>query len=164
MAVIEIDGLLKFLGFLGVQYTLGRRGSYPYGLLVVNYSLVKISVLVIFSDMIQTAVLLNFFDFLSQRIGWLRRFRDRVNHEYPGNSPGEKKIKKQTVWNRVKKYGGWGLVAVAALPYGGGSLTGSILAVSIKMNKWPAFFYVITGCIIGTVIFSLGAATIEAVI
>lgn len=162
MAVFKIDGLLKLLGFIGVQYALGRRGSYPYGLIVVNYSLFKIAVLVIISDIIQTLVLLNFIDFFSRRIRWLKRFKNRLNHEDREKEPAGSKRK--SFWKRVKKYGGWGIVAVAALPYGGGALTGSILAVSIKMNKWRAFFFIIIGCIIGTLIFSLGAASIDAVI
>jgi hypothetical protein len=55
-----LDELWKIVLFIGVQYTLGRRGSYPYGLLV-NFDLVKITLIVILSDMIQTAVLLNLF-------------------------------------------------------------------------------------------------------
>jgi hypothetical protein len=47
------------------------------------------------------------------------------------------------------------VVAIAALPYGGGSLTGSIFAISLKLPKKKAFVLIIVGCIIGSMIFYL---------
>ncbi len=91
-----IDELWKMVVFIGIQYTLGRRGSYPYGLLV-HFSLVKI-----------------------------------------------------TKWKEVA------VVIIAALPYGGGALSGCIIAYSMKMKKRKAFFLIILGCIIGSTLFYLG--------
>jgi hypothetical protein len=58
----NLDGLWKMVVFIGIQYALGRRGSYPYGLLV-HFSLVKITIIVVISDVIQTIALLNLFEY-----------------------------------------------------------------------------------------------------
>jgi len=142
------DQLWKIIVFICVQYTLGRRGSYPYGLLV-KFSLLKITLIVIISDMIQTVVLLNLLEFSSERIGWLRKLKKRLDKK-------EKKETKKSFWLKFKKYKGLGIIAVAALPYGGGALTGSILAVSMKMQKKRAFLFITFGCIIGSILFYLG--------
>lgn len=140
----------KIAVFLGVQFIMGKRGSFPYGLLV-EFSLVKITLLVIISDIIQTLVLLNFFGFFSGKIPWLRKKTQK--------SESGKQERSGRGWlNKIKKWGNAGLVAVAALPYGGGALTGSLVAVSAKMDKKKAFLLIIAGCIIGSVLFYLGFA------
>jgi uncharacterized membrane protein len=60
----------------------------------------------------------------------------------------------------IEKYGSTGLIFIAALPYGGGALTGSIVAVSIKMDKKKAFVLITIGCIIGSMLYYLGFAGI----
>ena len=147
-----LDQLWKIVVFIGVQYTLGRRGSYPYGLLV-KFSLIKITIIVLISDMIQTVVLLHLLEFSSEKIGWLKRLKNRLAKK-------EKKETKKSFWLKLKKYRGLGLIAVAALPYGGGALTGSILAFSMKMEKKRAFLYITFGCTIGAILFYLGFAGI----
>lgn len=136
--------LYRILGFLGVQYLLGRRGSFPYGILM-KFSLLEIALLVVLTDVIQILVLINLFDVLSNKIPWLSRRRD-----------GKRKRSKQTkpsLWEKLKRHGDWGLLAIAALPYGGGALTGSIVATSMGMDKKKAFCIIITGCVLGTAIF-----------
>jgi uncharacterized membrane protein len=138
----------KIAVFLGVQFLLGRRGSFPYGLLA-EFSLIKITLLVIVSDIIQALLLLNFFDFFSRKIPWLKKKIHKCDME-------KQEVYTGKWWTKIKKWGTPGLVAVAALPYGGGALTSSILAVSANMNKKPAFFLIVAGCIIGSMIFYLG--------
>lgn len=148
--------LLTVLGniaaFLGVQFLLGKRGSFPYGLLV-GFSLVKITLLVIVSDIIQAFLLLNFFDFFARKVPWLKKKVGSCDTPRPAAAG-------KGVWNRVKRWGAPGLVAVAALPYGGGALTGSILALSMDVEKKKAFYFLITGCIIGSVIFYFGCSAL----
>lgn len=153
MISILLDELWKIVIFIGIQYTLGRRGSYPYGLLV-HFNLVKITVLVVLSDMIQTVVLLNFFEYSFERIPLLKNFKNWLETR-------KKKVeskKKSPRW--FKKWQGLGIILVAALPYGGGALSGSILAVSLKMRKMKAYIFIIFGCIIGSLLFYLGFAGI----
>ena len=147
MAVF-LEQLWKIVVFIGIQYALGRRGSYPYGLLV-KFSLVKISLIVIISDIIQTLILLHVFELSFEKIGWLNRWKSRLDR-------GKNKETKRSLWIKIKKYGAPGLILVAALPYGGGALTGSILAFSLKIEKKRAFLFIIIGCIIGTILFHLG--------
>lgn len=150
-----IQEIGKILSFIGVQYTLGRRGSYPYGLLI-HFSLFKITAIVVLSDMIQTVFLLRSLDAV---LGWLKRFRARLR-----KSPANPVKSEKRFWERFRRYGALGIFLVAALPYAGGALSGSILAVSLKTDRRRAFFIITAGCILGSVIFHLGFTGILALV
>jgi uncharacterized membrane protein len=142
-----LNDIWQILGFIGIQYSLGRRGSYPYGLLL-DFSLFKITAIVVISDVIQTVLLLNLLNYTRQKFKCFRP-KNREKQE-------KEKKKKRKLGLLLEKYGSAGLIFIAALPYGGGALTGSIVAVSMKMNKKKAFVLIITGCIIGSLIYYLG--------
>jgi uncharacterized membrane protein len=134
------------LVFFAIQYAVGRRGSFPYGIMV-HFSLLKISVLVVISDILQTILLLNSFEFISKRLLWWQNFKARVFKKTVDTC--EKKE------SRFKRFGLAGIFFVSALPYGGGALSGSILAISINERKWRAFFMIILGCMVSTVFYYL---------
>ena len=145
----------KILSFIGVQYTLGRRGSYPYGLLI-HFSLIKITAIVVVSDMIQTVFLLHSLDAV---ILCLKKIRTRLRRRPEESIPREKPR-----WERLRKHGALGVFLVAALPYAGGALSGSILATSLKMRRRKAFLVIIAGCILGSILFHLGFTGILALV
>lgn len=130
---------VEIITFLGVQTLLGKRVSFPYGLLI-GLDLIEITALVVASDMVQALVLLNCFDFISAKFRFLKR---------KGRAGGGLKSKMET-------WGVPGLIAISALPYGGGALTGSILAVSVNLHKTRAYWSIVIGCIIGSLLFCLG--------
>lgn len=138
-----VKQILRILGFLGVQYLLGRRGSFPYGILM-KFSLLEIALLVVLTDIIQVLVLINMLGVLTGKFSFFRKKKE--------TAPKQKRDK-PSLWEKLKRHGDWGLLAIAALPYGGGALTGSIVATSMGMEKKKAFFVIITGCILGTAIF-----------
>jgi hypothetical protein len=72
-STLILKEIRQILTFIGIQYSLGRRGSYPYGLLV-GFSLFKISTIVVISDMVQTVLLLNLLGYTRQKF---RRFKNR---------------------------------------------------------------------------------------
>jgi uncharacterized membrane protein len=150
-----LDQVWKIIVLILTHLALGRRGSYPYGLLV-NFSLVKITVMVVISDMILTVGLLHLFELSFEKVGFLRKLKSRLNKK-------EKKESQKSLWGKIKKWRGLGIIIIAALPYGGGALTGSILASSIKMEKKQAFLFITIGCIIGAILFYLGCIGILAV-
>ncbi len=156
MQVHFFDDAWKIFSFFGIQYIFGRRGSYPYGLLV-NYSLIKITILVLISDVLQVLLLLNFLDFLKSKISWLRKKNQDYEME---NQGGGSHGRKHKFWNRLKELGGFAVILVAALPYGGGALTGSIFANSLGIPRVKSFFLIISGCVIGAILFYLGFAGI----
>ena len=139
--------MLKILTFFWIQYTLGRRGSFPYGILV-HFSLIKIFALVILSDIIQIILLLNFFDFFINKLSIL----NKIKKIFMNNSSDKKKNR----LSKFEKYGDWGVLLASSLPFGGGALSGSILAIALKHNKVKAFFIVLAGCIIGTYLYYIG--------
>lgn len=151
-----LNELWKIVTFLAIQYLLGRRGSFPYGLLV-KFSLIKISLLVVLSDIIQTLALMYFFQFTIERWKWLQKIKERLERK-KNSEP------KRSIWGKLKKHGKFGLLVVAALPYGGGALSGSILALSMKIDKKTAFLYIITGCAIGTILYYLGFTGIVSIL
>jgi uncharacterized membrane protein len=186
--------LWKIAVFFTLQYGLGRRGSFPYGLLM-NFSLLKISSLVIISDIVQTAVLLNFFEFIRYRIPYLAkkklatenipdaplpppgsnnfyalRTKPLLHHNLPLTEMNPPPIKKKLApfqcikkLARSKKYRHLGLLLVSALPFGGGALTASIMAITLKLDKKKSFLLIIVGCIIGTFLFYLGFTGLGAI-
>ncbi|MFQ6081956.1 MAG: small multi-drug export protein [Candidatus Aminicenantia bacterium] len=137
----------KLIVFFGIQYALGRRGSFPYGLLV-KYNLLKISVLVVISDMFQTLFLLYFFEYFIKRLKWVKKLKERLKKKEPGSQKNR--------LEKFKKIGGVGVLLISALPYAGGALSGSILATSMRMEKKKAFGIITMGCVIGTCIYYLG--------
>jgi len=139
-------GISEIASFIGVQYVLGRRGSFPYGL-ILDFSLLKIGVVVILSDVIQTIILINFLPAAIRKVKELERVKTYLEKKRE-NSEGRFR-------NYFRKYGSSALLLISALPYGGGSLTGSVLAVSLKISKIRSFLLIITGCVIGTFIFYL---------
>lgn len=145
----------KILSFIGVQYTLGRRGSYPYGLLI-HFSLIKITAIVVVSDMIQTVFLLHSLDAV---IRWLKKIRARLRRRPEETIPQEKPR-----WERLRRHGSLGVFLVAALPYAGGALSGSILATSLRMRRRKAFLVITAGCILGSILFHLGFTGILALV
>ncbi len=112
----------------------------------------KISILVIISDIFQTIILLNFFVLMKDL------FRKLMVH-FKGKKTEKKKTEGEKPRNKLKafmkKHGTIGLITISALPYGGGALTGSLIAVSLKIPKFKAFIYIIIGCIIGTSLYYL---------
>ena len=67
-------------------------------------------------------------------------------------------------WAKFKKFGHWGVFFISALPYAGGALTGSIVAISIRMDEKKAFVLIILGCLISTTLYYLGFAGILSII
>ncbi len=148
-----LNELWKMVVFIGIQYTLGRRGSYPYGLLV-HFSLVKITIIVVISDVIQTIALLYLFEYSFDKIPILKKLKHCLTKKKKKKYPNGKS--KKSFWEKITKWREVGVVIIAALPYGGGALSGSILAYSMKMKKKKAFFFIILGCIIGSTLYYLG--------
>lgn len=135
----------QLLGFIAVQYTLGRRGSYPYGLLI-RYSLVQISMLIILCDAIQTFILLTFFNRLVRLSPWLSKRFDNKRRKREALPP--------THWRkRLYNHRFPAMVFIAALPYGGGALSGALFALSTDSQKPRAFLFILLGCILGTLIY-----------
>lgn len=129
----------KIITFIGVQTLLGKRASFPYGLLV-GLNLFEITALVVANDMIQTFVLLNCFGYLKSKFPMFKT-KERAKKRWK---------------EKIETWGFPGVIAVSALPYGGGALTGSILAISTNLNKIRAYWSIVAGCIIGSLLFCAG--------
>jgi uncharacterized membrane protein len=143
---------LKIISFMGVQYAFGKKGSYPYGILL-KFSLLKISIIVVICDMLQTLFLLHLIEVSFDKIKFLKKMVNKIKHS-------EESEDRSKFRDKFKKWGAWGLFFVAALPYAGGAISGSILAFSMGMGKKKAFIIITLGCILGALIFYLSFAGI----
>ncbi len=146
---------LKILSFVGVQYLFGKKGSYPYGLLL-KFNLIEITVLVIICDILQTLFLLYLLDLSFNNIKFLKNIKEKLK--------ASEEKKKSKLREKLIKWGDWGLFFIAALPYAGGAISGSIVAFSIGMNKRKAFFIIVAGCILGALIFYLSFSGILMIV
>jgi uncharacterized membrane protein len=99
--------------------------------------------------MIQTAFLLNAIELSFDKINFLKK----ITYKLKNPEKAENKNKLRTIF---KKWGDLGLFFVAALPYAGGAISGSILAFSMGISKTKAFIIITLGCILGAFIFYLG--------
>lgn len=138
------EGWKIFTLFL-MQYAMGKRGSFPYGV-VLHFSLMKIALLVILADIIQTVIILFLFEASARKFSWMQSVKARL-----GRYQHKQEQKK---W--YQKFGGWGLLGIfliSSLPQGGGALTGSILAIGIQAKKTPAIIAISLGCIISDFLF-----------
>ncbi len=108
--------------------------------------------LVVISDIIQIIVILNFFEFFVNKLDVITKIKKKFwkNVENSGKNRLEK----------FKKYGDWGVLLISALPFAGGALSGSILAVSLEYKKLKAFFLILSGCMIGTLLYFVGISGI----
>ncbi len=142
----------RLLSFMGIQYTLGRRGSYPYGLLI-HYSLAEITVLVLISDVIQTFVLLTLFGRLSRRLAWLRKHLERSRQKRAA-------LPERSWRSRLYRHRFTALLLISALPYGGGSLSGSFFALSSDSPKLKAFIIILSGCFLCSLLYYFSFAAL----
>ena len=145
---------LKILSFIGIQYLFGKKASYPYGLLL-KFNLVEITALVIICDILQTLFILYLLELSFNNIGFLKKIKEKLK------SSEEKKSK---FHKKLLKWGNLGLFFIAALPYAGGAISGSIVAYSLGMKKKKAFFIIIAGCLLGAAIFYLSFSGILMVV
>lgn len=131
----------KLLSFMGVQYILGRRGAYPYGLLI-KLSLIEITFLVILCDALQSVALLT----LLERIPWLSRLLEKARTR--------RREKKRWAWlQRLDSHRFMAMLIIAAIPYGGGALSGSLFALSTSSPRFKSFLFILTGCFLGTMLY-----------
>jgi uncharacterized membrane protein len=140
----------KVLSLFLLHYVLGKRGSFPYGLLV-HFSLLKTAILVIVADIIQTIILLYLFDLLTDKFRWIQALKARLDRHR------EKREGK----NWYRRIGGWGtlgLFLLSSLPQGGGALSGCLLAFGLQSRKLPAIIAISLGCIVSAGLFYLVCA------
>jgi uncharacterized membrane protein len=142
-----IKQISKIISFIAVQFLLGKRGSFPYGILM-HFSLLEITMMVIVSDIIQTCLLMSFMQWF-KKVPLPGKIKAKLEHRKKTKLLKEK----PHLWQKLKQRGCWGLFTIAALPYGGGALTGSIVATSMGIDRKRAIFLIIGGCILGTMLF-----------
>ena len=140
-----LDESWKLISFFLIQYALGKRGSFPYGLLI-GFSLVKVAILVALADILQTIILLNLMEYSLNRVSLFRGLKNFLEKRQ------EKRRQRQWLM-KLSNLGNLGLLMISSLPQGGGALTGSLVAISLRARKLPAILSISFGCIISSFIF-----------
>lgn len=135
----------KIVTLFLMQYAMGKRGSFPYGL-VLQFSLVKIVVLIILADIIQTVILMYLLETSSRKISWMQGIKEKLMRY--------QRKREQKKW--FQKFGGWGLLGIfliSSLPQGGGAITGCLLAFGVQARKIPAIVAISCGCVVSDFLF-----------
>jgi len=143
----QVFGLiLIIISLLGIQYVLGKKCSFPYGILM-GLSPVFIGVLVLFSDF----TLIPFALFMlegSQKIPWLDRWRRRL-------LLNEERVRQSRRLRYAQRLGKLGIVAIVSIPLSGGVWTGVILSHLMGLKRFEEYVLIGLGSVIGCAIFVL---------
>ncbi|RJP80717.1 MAG: hypothetical protein C4524_03070 [Candidatus Zixiibacteriota bacterium] len=138
--------LLILLTLFGVQLLLGKKASFPYGV-IMGLSPVAIGVVVLFSEVVQGAVLMALLS-TAHRIRWLSRLRQRLIVD-------EERLKQSRWWRRFHNMKRLSIVVVVSTPLAGGIWTGTILWHLFGLKKLDAVVLLGIGSVIGCAIFVL---------
>lgn len=132
---------------LGIQFVLGKKASFPYGILM-GLPLYAIGLIVILSDLFLiyfTHVLIT----RTVRMKWLVILQRRAFID------GEK-LRKSRWLRHFQNLGRLGVVVVVSTPLAGGVWTGSILSRILGLERMETFALIAIGSVIGCAIFVFG--------
>lgn len=150
---LSLHLILVVSTLVGVQIIIGKKASFPYGILM-GLSPLTIGIIVLFSDL-GTIPLLQFLLSSSQKIRWVETWRQKLIQR-------QGRWEQQRWFQSVKRMQNWGVTAVVAVPLLGGINTGAIMSHLLNLKKFEAFVFMGLGAAVGSAIFVLGAYGILA--
>ncbi|NQS98107.1 MAG: small multi-drug export protein [candidate division Zixibacteria bacterium] len=131
---------------IGVQLILGKKISFPYGVLM-GLSPVYIGIVALASDFALMPFALLLSD-NSKRIGWLEKLRRKLFAD-------EKKVRESKWLKRFQNMGKVGVVLIVSIPGAGGVWTGAVLSHILNLKKLETYILLGLGSAIGCIIFIL---------
>jgi uncharacterized membrane protein len=138
--------IVILLTLIAIQFTLGKKGAFPYGV-IVGLSPVLIGIIVVLCDF----ALIPFASRLirgTQRIGWLERKRRKLELN-------EEKMRRWPLLQVLQKAQFLGVAAVVATPLAGGVWTGAVLSHLFGLKTTQAYLSMGVGAVVGSAIFVL---------
>lgn len=133
--------LSEFIALVGIYIASGRKGAVPIGIaLFGSWQLVFLYVLII--ELVQMPLFYFLLGPLASRIMWIQRLKIK----YQGQ---RSKIMHSKPFLAAKKYGGWGVFFIVAMPaFTGGVLGGVLLARLLGLNQRKSMLAILAGILI----------------
>lgn len=138
--------IVILLTLIAIQFTLGKKGAFPYGV-IVGLSPVLIGVIVVLCDF----ALIPFAYWLirgTRRIGWLERKRRKLELS-------EEKMRRRPLLQTLRKAQFFSVAAVTATPFAGGVWTGAVLSHLFGFKAPQAYLSIAIGAVVGGAVFVL---------
>jgi uncharacterized membrane protein len=139
--------IFRVLTFMGIQMVLGRKFSFPYGV-VSQFKIHTVIMLIFICDIVMAIVLLYYLDVLSEKFVFFRKIKSLPSKKKKSQS-------KFKLFEKLRKFSGFGLFVVSANPYVGGCFWGCLFAHTIGIKRIPALVIVIIGSLICTLFYVL---------
>ena len=148
--------ILAIIPLLVVQYTLGKKAAFPFGL-ILGLNAWEIGIIVILSDFVLMAALNHMFDLSFNKFKWAMYLQERSRRI-------QDRLSKREWTARLMKIGWLGPLAITTIPFGGGVWTGLSLARVMNLSSKQTRLAVGLGVILGCLIFVLAALGILSIV
>jgi len=128
----------KITSFIITHILLGRKVSIAYGAGIgLNPGLTILLALPF--EIIQIPIFFLIYHIASKKIPFFKRWKKRLDEKHF----------KSSLFQKLRKHGGWGVFLLSLYPFiGGGVFTSSLLAYILKMKKSTTYFIIILGTVI----------------
>ena len=156
MDPLLIHNLLAVAGVVVAQFLLGKKASFPLGL-VLGFSAWTIAGIVIVCDLVLMFLLLNLFTLSISHMKWFQLVRKRFEWAQHWLAEGR--------WTRNLIPVGWlGVVAITTIPLAGGVWSGVALSRTMAMTRNQSLIAITLGIILGCAVFLFAALGVMHVV
>jgi uncharacterized membrane protein len=133
--------LKELLALTGIYIASGRKGAVPIGIaLFGSWQIVFLYVLII--ELVQVPLFYVLLGPVASRAVWVQRLKARYQSQ-------RHKIMHSKPFLAARKYGGWGVFFIVAMPaFTGGVLGGVLLARLLGLNQRKSLLAILTGILV----------------
>lgn len=132
----------KITSFILTHIALGRKVSIAYGAGIGLNLWIIIGIALIF-EFVQIPIFFLIYHFAANKIPFFKRWRKKLDNKHA----------KSSFFQKMRKYGGWGVFLLALHPlFGGGIFSSSLLAYILKMRRPVVYAIIMLGTIISLLI------------
>lgn len=131
----------EFIALIGIYIASGRKGAVPIGIaLFSSWQLVFLYILII--EVVQVPLFYVLLGPVASRIVWVQRLKTRYQTQ-------RHKIMHSKLFLAARKYGGWGVFFVVAMPaFTGGVLGGVLMARLLGLNQRKSILSILSGILV----------------
>ncbi len=128
----------EFMALVGIYIAAGRKGAVPIGIaLFGSWQVVFLYILII--EVVQVPLFYFLLGPLASKMKWVQRLKIKYQSQ-------RHKIMHSKPFLAAKKYGGWGVFFVVAMPaFTGGVLGGVLLARVLGLNQRKSMLAILAG-------------------
>lgn len=129
------------IALAGIYIASGRKGAVPIGIaLFGSWQIVFLYVLII--ELVQVPLFYVLLGPVASRTAWVRRLKTRYQTQ-------RHKIMRSKLFLAARKYGGWGVFFVVAMPaFTGGVLGGVLMARLLGLNQRKSMLAILSGILV----------------